>query len=89
MFWPVLETATGCARHVAWPARLLATLVDAPVMGDRASIEQGVLTILIGGALTDAAQQAVLGQLARYSDRQLLVGGLGAGTAAKLSLNML
>ena len=60
-------------------------------MGDRASIQQGVLTVLVGGsaAAAPAAQAAVGRLLARYTDKQQLVGGLGAGTAAKLALNML
>eukprot|EP01052_Picozoa_sp_SAG31_P000741 SAG31_NODE_21_length_34109_cov_60.598824_25_plen_234_part_00 len=65
-----------------------ASMVDAPVMGDRASIENGVLTMLIG--CEDGLEKArVWSVVERFSDRQMHMGALGTGTAAKLALNML
>ena len=56
-------------------------------MGDRASIQNGVLTILVGcDELTTAK---VWSTIERYSDRRRHMGALGAGTASKLALNML
>lgn len=57
-------------------------------MGDRASISNGVLTILVG-CNDIATKRAVWPLLERYGSFIQHMGGLGCGTAAKLSLNML
>ena len=101
-----------------------ALMVDAPVMGDRASIGElqhsvpvactfppactacvrlsvarrfdaschrsgrGVLTVLTGGATSEATRATIWPVMERFASRIQNMGELGCGTAAKLSLNM-
>ena len=64
-----------------------AHMLDAPVMGDRQSISEGVLTIMVGGD-SDIFERA-RPLLEAMADEVLRVGELGAGSITKISLNAL
>ena len=64
-----------------------ATMLDAPVMGDRLSISEGVLTIYVGGDLQ--AYQKAQPILEAMADQVLHVGSLGNGSITKVTLNAL
>lgn len=64
-----------------------ATFLDAPVSGSVSTVEQGALTIMVGGDAADIERvQPVLDALAA---RVIHVGERGAGSAAKLAVNSL
>lgn len=59
-------------------------LLDAPVLGSLTEVESGSLTIFVGG---DEADLARVEPVLRVLGSPLHVGGLGAGSAAKLVAN--
>jgi 3-hydroxyisobutyrate dehydrogenase/2-hydroxy-3-oxopropionate reductase len=68
-------------------ARTGATLLDAPVSGSVSVVEQGALTIMVGGdATAQAKAQPVLDALGQ---RVVHVGPLGTGATMKLAVNAL
>jgi 3-hydroxyisobutyrate dehydrogenase-like beta-hydroxyacid dehydrogenase len=60
-------------------------LIDAPVSGSLAEVERGQLTIFVGG---DEVPVTRWRPLLEVVGRPLLVGGVGAGSAAKLVANL-
>ena len=64
-----------------------ATMLDAPVMGDRLSINEGVLTIYVGGDLQ--AYQKTQPILEAMANQVLHVGELGNGSITKVALTAL
>ena len=63
-----------------------ATLLDAPVSGSVSVVEQGKLTIMVGGDDRALAHAAVLDAL---GDRVVHMGPLGTGATMKLAVNAL
>jgi 3-hydroxyisobutyrate dehydrogenase/2-hydroxy-3-oxopropionate reductase len=78
------STVTRLGEEVA---RTGATLLDAPVSGSVSVVEQGALTIMVGGdATAQARAQPVLDALGQ---RVVHVGPLGTGATMKLAVNAL
>jgi 3-hydroxyisobutyrate dehydrogenase/2-hydroxy-3-oxopropionate reductase len=78
------STVTRLGEEVA---RTGATLLDAPVSGSVSVVEQGALTIMVGGdATAQAKAQPVLDALGQ---RVVHVGPLGTGATMKLAVNAL
>jgi len=78
---PLVQMSTVSPEATARLAGLTDRLVDAPVLGSIAEAEAGTVTIFAGGDV--AAVRPVLEALGTV----LPVGGVGAGTAAKLVAN--
>jgi 3-hydroxyisobutyrate dehydrogenase/2-hydroxy-3-oxopropionate reductase len=64
-----------------------AALLDAPVSGSVATVEQGALTIMVGGE--PSALETARPVLEALSARVIEVGNRGAGAATKLAVNAL
>jgi len=64
-----------------------ATLLDAPVSGSVSVVEQGRLTIMVGG--DDRAQARAQPVLDALGDRVVHIGPLGTGATMKLAVNAL
>lgn len=64
-----------------------AQMLDAPVMGDRMSINEGVLTIYVGGELKSFKKVQTI--LEAMANQVLHVGTLGNGSITKVALNAL
>ena len=64
-----------------------ARLVDAPVSGSKKPAEEGTLVILAGGDETEIAGAEPL--LLAMGDRVVRCGGIGAGSAMKMAVNLL
>lgn len=77
----LVQMSTVSPEATARLARLTERLVDAPVLGSIAEAEAGAVTIFAGGDV--APVQALLEALGTV----VPVGGVGAGTAAKLVAN--
>lgn len=88
----VLETSTIDPRTIAELRPLVeqtgAALLDTPVSGSVPAVEQGTLTIIVGGA-DDAALERARPVLEALASRVLPVGGSGAGATMKLAVNAL
>jgi len=56
--------------------------LDAPVSGGQAGAEQGVLTVMLGGA--EAAYERVVPLLECYAKKHLLLGPVGSGQLTKM-----
>jgi 3-hydroxyisobutyrate dehydrogenase-like beta-hydroxyacid dehydrogenase len=78
----LVQMSTVSPEATARLAGLTDRLVDAPVLGSIAEAEAGTVTIFAGGDV-DAVVRPVLDVLGTV----LPVGGIGAGTAAKLVAN--
>jgi 3-hydroxyisobutyrate dehydrogenase-like beta-hydroxyacid dehydrogenase len=85
----VLEMSTidpGTLEDIApWIAAAGAALVDAPVSGSVALVEQGALTVMAGGSAE--AVEAARPVLEALAARIYHVGGRGAGATMKLAVN--
>ncbi len=76
------------AREIAGGLRPLGVrYVDAPVSGTKRPAEEGTLTILAGGS--DADLDAVEPLLLTMGKRVVRCGGVGQGSMAKMSINLL